>query len=44
MTDWPIIRCAPGPTDAELQAIRDEQHRAAMADWLRRNPDLGGDR
>jgi hypothetical protein len=28
---WPIIRCTPGPTDAELAAERDEKHARDVA-------------
>lgn len=32
MTDgWPIIRCTPGPTDAELEADRDVKHAVDVA-------------
>lgn len=29
--DLPIIRCNPGPSDAELQAERDAKHAADLA-------------
>lgn len=29
--DWPIIRCTPGPTDAELAAERDAKHAQDLA-------------
>ena len=29
--DWPIIRCTPGPTDAELEAERDVKHAIDIA-------------
>lgn len=39
--DWPVKHPYPNgtPTDAELQAERDQLHAEAVADWLRRNPD-----
>lgn len=37
--DWPIIRCQPGPTDAELQAERDIKHAQAMAEFEREESD-----
>jgi hypothetical protein len=32
--DWPVLRCAPGPTDAELIAWSNEKHARAVAHWL----------
>ena len=32
--DLPIIRLRPTPSDAELQAQRDAQHRSDVARWL----------
>ena len=29
--DWPIIRLTPGPTDAELEAERDDKYNAEVA-------------
>lgn len=40
MTDWPIIQCTPGPTDAELEAERDRKHSAAVAEWICRYAEL----
>ena len=37
MTDYndlPIIRCRPGPTDAELKAQRDDKHFREVAEWF----------
>jgi len=34
MDDLPVIQLRPGPTDAELQAQRDAQHRSDVARWL----------
>lgn len=31
-----ILRCPPGPTDAELQADRDAKHDAAVREWFDR--------
>ena len=31
--DWPIIRCTPGPTDAELEAERDAKHTQELAEF-----------
>lgn len=33
MNDWPLIRCTPGPTDAELQAERDIKHAQELAEF-----------
>ena len=33
-SDLPIIRCRPGPTDAELKAQRDDKHFREVAEWL----------
>lgn len=32
--DLPIIQMKPGPTDAELQAQRDEKHIRDVAEWF----------
>ena len=39
MSDWPLIRCTPGPTDAELQAERDIKHAQALAEFEREERD-----
>lgn len=35
MTDLPIIRCKPTPTDAELEAERDAKHQLDLAAFER---------
>lgn len=34
------IRCAPTPSDAELEAERDRKHAAAVEEWMEKNADM----
>ena len=34
--DLPIIKCLPGPTDAELEAQRDAKHALEVREWFAR--------
>ena len=33
LSDFPIIQCQPGPTDAELAADRDAKHADEVMEW-----------
>jgi len=37
MSELRVIRCAPTPSDAELEADRDRKHAAAVEEWMGRN-------
>lgn len=37
MSELRVIRCAPTPSDAELEADRDRKHAAAVEEWMRGN-------